>query len=94
MGKLLTDLELHDALADLTNWTQVGSEIKRTFTLPSFAAAMLFAAAAGHLAERADHHPDMLIQYRKVTLSLSTHSAGGLTAKDIDLAREIDLIAR
>ena len=47
----------------------------------------------GHLAERADHHPDILIQYRKVTLTLSTHSAGGLTEKDFDLATEINAIA-
>ena len=48
----------------------------------------------GQLAERADHHPDILIKYRKVTLTLSTHSAGGLTEKDFGLAREIDAIAR
>jgi 4a-hydroxytetrahydrobiopterin dehydratase len=93
MSKLLTPTEIEQALADLPGWTQADSEISRTFTLPSFPAALAFASAVGHLAERADHHPDILIQYRKVTLTLSTHSAGGLTEKDFDLATEINLIA-
>lgn len=93
MDTLLTQKEIDDALATLDGWSQSGDEIARTFVLPSFPAALAFTSAAGHLAERADHHPDMLIQYRKVTLTLSTHSAGGLTQKDIDLAGEINGIA-
>ena len=50
---------------------------------------MLFAAAVGYLAEQANHHPDMTIQWNRVTLTLSTHSAGGLTSADFDLARRI-----
>ena len=93
MSKLLTPTEIEQALADLPGWTQTGNEISRTFTLASFPAALAFASAVGHLAERADHHPDILIQYRKVTLTLSTHSAGGLTEKDFDLAAHINAIA-
>jgi 4a-hydroxytetrahydrobiopterin dehydratase len=93
MSKLLTPTEIEQELAALAGWTQAGNEIVRTFTLPSFPAALAFASAVGHLAERADHHPDILIQYRKVTLTLSTHSAGGLTEQDFDLATEINLIA-
>lgn len=93
MTKLLTQTEIEQALANLPGWTQAGNEITRTFTLPSFPAALAFASAVGHLAERADHHPDILIQYRKVTLTLSTHSAGGLTGKDFGLAAEINAIA-
>ena len=93
MSKLLTPTEIEQELATLQSWTQAGNAITRTFTLPSFPAALAFASAVGHLAERADHHPDILIQYRKVTLTLSTHSAGGLTEKDFDLATDINAIA-
>lgn len=93
MTKLLTENEIEQKLAALTGWNLAGSTITRTFTLASFPAALAFASAVGHLAERADHHPDILIQYRKMTLTLSTHSAGGLTEKDCDLAAEINAIA-
>jgi 4a-hydroxytetrahydrobiopterin dehydratase len=93
MAKLLIPTEIEQELAALAGWTQAGSEITRTFTLPSFPAALAFASAVGHLAERADHHPDILIQYRKVTLTLSTHSAGGLTEQDFELAAAINAIA-
>ncbi|MFZ2360724.1 MAG: 4a-hydroxytetrahydrobiopterin dehydratase [Anaerolineae bacterium] len=93
MTKLLTQTEIEQALANLPGWMQAGSEITRTFTLRSFPAALAFVSAVGHLAERADHHPDILIRYRQVTLTLSTHSAGGLTEKDFGLAAEINAIA-
>lgn len=93
MATLLTQQEIDQALTTLVGWSQSGDEIARTFVLPSFPAALVFASAAGHLAERADHHPDILVRYRKVTLTLSTHSAGGLTQKDFDLAGEINAIA-
>lgn len=94
MSKLLSEEELGAALVNAPEWRQTGNEIYRSFTLPSFPAALVFAVAVGHLAERSDHHPDILIQYKKVTLKLSTHSAGGLTEKDFSLAREIDMIER
>lgn len=92
MSTLFTPVEVEQALAGLEGWSQQGDAITRTVTLRSFPAALAFACAVGHLAERADHHPDILIQYRRVTLTLSTHSAGGLTAKDFDLARQINAI--
>ena len=92
MSELLSQAEIEQALAGLSGWEQAGSQINRTFVLPSFPAALVFASAVGHLAERADHHPDILIRYRKVTLTLSTHSAGGLTRKDFDLAAQIDAL--
>lgn len=65
--------------------------IQRTFTLPSFPAAMAFVQFAGEVAEAMDHHPDIDVRYRKVTLTLSTHSVGGkLTKKDFEFARAID----
>lgn len=93
MNERLTQAQIDQALASLAGWSQQGNAIVRTFILRSFPAALAFASAVGHLAERADHHPDILIQYKRVTLTLSTHSAGGLTAKDFALASEIDAIA-
>jgi len=93
MSKLLSVEQIAEALNGLPGWAQAGNAISRTFTLASFSAVMAFANQVAALAERADHHPDILIQYKKVTLTLSTHSAGRLTDKDIALAREIDGIA-
>ena len=92
MTALLTQNEIDQALATLDGWSRSGSQITRTFVLPSFPAALVFTCTVGHLAERADHHPDILVTYRKVTLTLSTHSAGGLTQKDVDLAGEINAV--
>ncbi len=64
--------------------------IARTYTFPGFRASIAFVNLVAELAEARDHHPDIDIRYNKVTLTLSTHSAGGLTEKDFDLARLID----
>ncbi len=93
MSKLLTPEAIETALAAIPGWERTGAELRRTFTLPSFTAALTFAAAVGHLAERAGHHPDILIQYRRVTFTLSTHDAGGLTDKDFELAGQISALA-
>ena len=92
MSKLLDQEQIAAAQANAPDWQVAGKEISRMFTLPSFTAALVFASAVGHLAEQADHHPDILIRYKKVTLTLSTHSAGGLTEKDFALARQIDAL--
>jgi 4a-hydroxytetrahydrobiopterin dehydratase len=94
MAKLLDAEGIAEGQRSAPGWQEAGGEISRTFTLPSFTAALVFACAVGQLAEQADHHPDILIKFRKVTLTLSTHSAGGLTEKDFALAREIDRVAR
>ena len=67
-----------------------GSAIVRTYTFPSFRAAVAFVHFVGELAEAMGHHPDIDIRYNKVTLELTTHDQDGLTAKDFDLARAID----
>jgi 4a-hydroxytetrahydrobiopterin dehydratase len=79
-------------LAALPDWAQDGDSITRTITRADFRAAMLFVGAVAYLAEEAQHHPDILIQWNKVTLTLSTHSAGGLTTNDFALARSIDAL--
>ena len=80
-------------LAGLTGWKQVGDAIQKQYTFPDFKAAMFFVNAVAGLAEKAGHHPDVSINYNRVTLSLSTHDAGGITVKDFDLARRIEAIS-
>ena len=86
---LLTDPEVTDALAALPGWEHAGAEIVRTFECASFPDAIAFVVRIGFFAERADHHPDIDIRWRKVRAALTTHDAGGLTVLDIELAREI-----
>ena len=80
-------------LAGLTGWMQAGDAIQKQYTFPDFKAAMFFVNTVAALAEKAGHHPDVSINYNRVTLSLSTHDAGGITGKDFDLARRIEAIA-
>jgi 4a-hydroxytetrahydrobiopterin dehydratase len=87
--KLLTDDEIASRLQGVPGWARDGSSIVATVTRTDFRDALLFTGAVAYLAEQADHHPDILIQWNKVTLTLSTHSEGGLTAKDFDLAAKI-----
>jgi 4a-hydroxytetrahydrobiopterin dehydratase len=89
---LLSDEEITAALAGLPDWTRSGNSIIRTVELKDFKAAMLFTGAVAYMAEKAGHHPDILIQWNKVTLTLSTHSAGGLTAADMVLAGHLDAL--
>ena len=89
---LLSDDEITAALAGLPNWARTGNSISRTVELADFRAAMLFTGAVAYMAEKANHHPDILIEWNKVTLTLSTHSAGGLTAADVALAGHLDAL--
>ena len=74
-------------------WNLKEDSILRTFEFKGFVEAMAFVNKVAQVAETLEHHPDIAIAYNKVTLTLSTHSAGGLTQKDFDLARAIDSIA-
>ncbi len=88
---LFTADEIKSSLADLPGWEVREGQLTKTFTVKSFAHAVLFIGAIGQLAEAANHHPDLNLQgYNKLTVNLSTHSAGGLTAKDFDLAGQIE----
>jgi 4a-hydroxytetrahydrobiopterin dehydratase len=86
----LDEAAIAAALARAPGWTRAGGEIKRTYELRDFRAALAFVNRVGELAEAAGHHPDIDIRYNRVTLVLATHDAGGLTTKDFDLARVID----
>ncbi|MCC7451750.1 MAG: 4a-hydroxytetrahydrobiopterin dehydratase [Anaerolineae bacterium] len=90
MAAKLSETEAQSRLATVPGWTIATGELTRTFKLPSFPAALLFVNAVGHLAEAANHHPDILIKYQDVTLSLITHDSGGLTARDFALAAKIN----
>ena len=90
---LLTADEITARLAELPEWAVRENQLTRTFTLPSFAHAIVFIGAIGQLAEAANHHPDLkLFGYKHVTIELSTHSEGGLTRRDFDLARQIQAL--
>jgi 4a-hydroxytetrahydrobiopterin dehydratase len=86
---LLSEQEITTALGTLHGWARSGDSITSTVELADFREAMLFTGAVAYLAERANHHPDILIRWNRVTLTLSTHSAGGLTAADMALAGQI-----
>jgi len=90
---LLSDDEISDQLASLPQWSRQGDSIQSVSKRGSFTGAMLYAGAVAFLAEAANHHPDILIQWDTVTLTLSTHSAGGLTEKDMALAGEISKLS-
>ena len=90
--ELLTEDEISARLGGVPGWARQGSSITTTVTRSDFREAMLFTGAVAYLAEQAGHHPDILIQWNKVTLTLSTHSAGGLTAADFDLATKINAL--
>jgi 4a-hydroxytetrahydrobiopterin dehydratase len=89
---LLSGNDVEERLAGLEGWRLVGgSAIERDFQLADFAAGLEFINRVGALAEAANHHPDILLHgWNKVRLTLSTHSAGGLTEADFSLAGEID----
>ena len=87
---LLKENEIRLALAELNGWALQGKEIRKKFEFVDFARAMGFVSSVALFAESANHHPDIDIRWNKITLSLSTHSEGGVTAKDLSLARKID----
>jgi 4a-hydroxytetrahydrobiopterin dehydratase len=91
--ELLTEDEIAGRLGGVPGWSRQGSSIVTTVTQSDFRGALLFTGAVAYVAEQANHHPDILIEWNKVTLTLSTHSAGGLTAADFDLAAKISALS-
>jgi len=90
---LLTQNALQQALTTLPGWQVEGKELVRTFEFKSYLDGIEFVKALGTAAEAMNHHPDMLVGWRKVTVRLSTHSAGGLTALDVELAQKAAALA-
>ncbi len=90
MAQLLDDEEIEQRLDELGDWEREEAEIHKVYEFDDFASAIKFVNDVAKMADRYDHHPDMLINYNKVKLTLSTHSEGGLTAIDFDLANDIE----
>ena len=90
----LTEQELQAALAGLPGWEPGDGEIRKEFKFPNFVDAVGFVNRVADRAEAANHHPDLDIRYNRVRVGLSTHSEGGITAKDTALAAEIDAAAQ
>jgi 4a-hydroxytetrahydrobiopterin dehydratase len=94
VAELLTQEEIDRALErELPRWTQDGDAITRSVKAPTFMDGIRLVQQVAEVAEDLDHHPDIDIRWRTVTFRLSTHSAGGLTAKDLRLATDIDRLA-
>jgi 4a-hydroxytetrahydrobiopterin dehydratase len=89
---LFTEDEITSGLSRIPGWERSGDAITRTVLLGDFRDAMLYVGAVAHLAQAANHHPDITISWNKVTLTLSTHSAGGLTAADFAQAERINAL--
>lgn len=89
----LSQQEIDARLGDLPDWKIAGGELERVFKFADFVAALAFVNQVGSLAEEAGHHPDIDIRYNRVRLALVTHDAGGITAKDFELAAAIDHLA-
>jgi 4a-hydroxytetrahydrobiopterin dehydratase len=94
VSELLSQEEIERALAtELPGWSQEGDAITRSVTAPTFMDGIRLVHQVAEVAEDLDHHPDIDIRWTTVTFTLSTHSAGGLTAKDLRLASDIDRLA-
>lgn len=93
MPKLLSPAEIDRRMTTLDGWTRDGNAIRKQYTFAGFPEAVAFVDRIAPEAERADHHPDILINYKRVTLTYSTHSEGGLTAKDFEGAATADRLA-
>jgi 4a-hydroxytetrahydrobiopterin dehydratase len=90
--ELLPDSEIESRLAELERWERQGGVISKTFELADFVGSVEFVDRLVGPAEELGHHPDLSISWNKVTVSITTHAAGGLTANDFELARRIDAV--
>lgn len=89
---VLTDSEIQQALDSLRGWQRAGEAIQRMFEFPDFKTAMEFVNKVADAAEQANHHPDIDIRYNKVTMALVSHDSGGVTQRDIRMAKRINEI--
>jgi 4a-hydroxytetrahydrobiopterin dehydratase len=93
MAGLLSDDQITDALRDLPGWEARPGALHRAITAPDFLSGIALVSDVAQAAERHDHHPDIDIRWTTVSFTLSTHSEGGVTTKDVALAREISQLA-
>lgn len=92
--ELLNEADVQQALMALPGWQLEGRELTKQFPFASYLAVIAFVNQVARLAEEMNHHPDLLVSWRKVTVHLTTHSAGGLTKLDLDLARCLEPVAQ
>jgi 4a-hydroxytetrahydrobiopterin dehydratase len=90
MAEKLSDISIQRELGNLPGWSRRGDVITKTFQFREFLTGIDFVVAVAKAADAADHHPDIDIRYTKVICSLSTHSAGGITQMDLDMAKKIE----
>ena len=90
MADLLTSQDINDWMKKLPEWELESDHIERLFEFDDFTQAIDFVNSVADIAENEDHHPDLDIRYNKVRVSLSTHSAGGLTERDFEVARKVN----
>jgi 4a-hydroxytetrahydrobiopterin dehydratase len=93
MAGVLSDADVASGLSSLPGWERDGDTIVKQFQCASFPDAIAFVVRIGFFAEQANHHPDLDIRWRNVHVALSTHDAGGITEKDLALARDIESAA-
>ncbi len=91
--ELLSDGEIDSRLAELDGWEREGETIAKTFELADFVGSVQFVEKLVEPAEEMGHHPDLTVSWNKVGVSITTHSAGGLTANDFELAKRLDRVA-
>lgn len=89
----LSKVEIHEKLKSFPGWSLEGKSIRKKYTLKSFMPAIALVNKIAEAAEKANHHPDITINYNVLAISLSTHSEGGVTEKDFALAKQIDELA-
>jgi 4a-hydroxytetrahydrobiopterin dehydratase len=90
----LTQSEITDRLSNLPAWRLEGGMIRRAFKTDGWPTTLMLVNAIGFVAEAADHHPDLTVRWGSVEVALATHSAGGITEKDFELARLVDQTAQ
>ena len=90
---LLDDAEIEARLAELSGWERTGEAIAKTFSCGDFVGSVRFVDSLVEPAEAMGHHPDLAISWDKVTVTISTHSEGGLTAADFELAGKVDALS-
>ena len=93
MKRKLTPEEIDPALAELGEWTRAGEVLRWQRSFSSFANAFAFTTRVALLAEKLDHHPEIILIYTRLALNLTSHDAGGLTARDLRFARTLSALA-